>query len=107
MTNDININNALHGTRVSTSAKSQVEHKDGNTAGKTETSQPAESVSVSSQLNRLGELSKKLADMPAVDSTRVAEIKQALADGSLKMDAEKIADALMQFESSYFETNGK
>jgi negative regulator of flagellin synthesis FlgM len=45
---------------------------------------------------RLQEISGNLANTPVVDAGRVAEIKQAIADGRFKMDAGKIADGLIK-----------
>jgi negative regulator of flagellin synthesis FlgM len=45
-------------------------------------------------------LEKSLASVPDVDSQRVLEIKAALASGSLKIDADTIADAMMRLDRS-------
>ena len=42
-----------------------------------------------------------LAKVPDVDSTRVAEIKSAIADGSYQVDPEKIVDKLLQIEKDF------
>jgi len=44
---------------------------------------------------RLQEISAGLANTPVVDAGRVAEIKQAIADGRFKVDPGKIADGLI------------
>ena len=44
---------------------------------------------------RLQEISGNLANTPVVDVARVADIKQAIAEGRFKMDAGKIADGLI------------
>lgn len=100
MSNDINVQNTLANTRLHKSGKSPVENRK---TEDTASGNPAsgEAVTVSSQLTRLGELSQKLADMPEVDMQKVAAIKQGLADGSLQIDAEKVAASLLQFEAGY------
>jgi len=45
-------------------------------------------------------LEKSLAAIPDVDNGRVAEIRLALENGTLKIDAEKIAEAIIRFERS-------
>lgn len=45
---------------------------------------------------RLQEISGSLANTPVVDAGRVAEIKQAIADGRFKVDPGKIADGLIK-----------
>lgn len=103
MSNEINIQNTLGTNRVSNSGN-KVESgsaKDSSAnAPKTE-SRGSETVSVSADYARLGEISSRLAALPEVDATKVAEIKQALADGSLTIDAEKVAASILDFESSY------
>lgn len=46
----------------------------------------------------LHQLDKTLASIPVVDQGRVAAIKQALAEGSYKLDPAAIADRLGHFE---------
>lgn len=45
-------------------------------------------------------LEKSLACIPDVDSGRVDEIRAALENGTLQIDAEKIAEAIIRFERS-------
>jgi negative regulator of flagellin synthesis FlgM len=45
---------------------------------------------------RLQEIGSSLASVPVVDSGRVAEIKQAIADGRFQVDARKVADGLIE-----------
>lgn len=54
------------------------------------------SVEVSSLSSRLQEVSATLASVPVVDSARVAEIKQAIVEGRFRVDAEKVADSLIE-----------
>jgi negative regulator of flagellin synthesis FlgM len=51
---------------------------------------------------RLRALEGTLANMPVVDEARVEAIKQAIADGSYQIDANRIADKLIQFERGMF-----
>lgn len=44
-------------------------------------------------------ISDKLRDEPVVSSARVAQLKQAIADGSYQVDAGKIASKLLDFEA--------
>lgn len=56
---------------------------------------PAPQVALSSLSSRLQELEGSLASSPAMNSERVAEIRQAIAQGNFKIDSSKIADGLI------------
>lgn len=54
-----------------------------------------EQVALSSLSTRLQEIGATMASSPVVNAERVAEIKQAIAEGRFKVDPEKIADGLL------------
>lgn len=56
----------------------------------------ADSVQLSSLSSHLQAIEKGFADTPIVDTARVAEIKQAIANGHFKVDADKVADRLLK-----------
>lgn len=60
------------------------------------TSNVAEQVAISPLSAKLQEIDSRLASEPVVNAQRVAEIKQAIAEGRFKVDAEKIADGLLK-----------
>ncbi len=66
-------------------------------------SQPAAStgeVHITDSANKLASLEQTLRDLPAVDDARVAQVRNALADGTYTVHPEHIADQLMQLEHS-------
>ncbi|WP_166251323.1 flagellar biosynthesis anti-sigma factor FlgM [Marinobacter salicampi] len=61
-----------------------------------------ENVSLSAQAKDLKQIEQQLASYPEVDDARVEEIKAALADGSYKVDAEKLAQKMLDMDNSIF-----
>lgn len=57
---------------------------------------PDAQVTVSSVGSHLQEIEAALANVPVVDSARVQEIKNAISEGRFQVDAEKVADGLIE-----------
>mgnify|MGYP000076313215 CR=1 FL=1 len=58
-----------------------------------------EAVHLSSEAQQLQKITDSLRDQPVVNSSRVAELKQAIADGSYKVDSNRVANKLLNFEA--------
>lgn len=96
----LNSSTTLGGTARTANAKE---------AGKTEapaTVNPSENVNgsgeavhLSSEAQQLQKITDALRDQPVVNSSRVAELKQAVADGSYKVDSNRVANKLLNFEA--------
>lgn len=55
-------------------------------------------VNLSSQAQQLQAIEDRLKQMPEVDSQRVAELRDAIANGSYQIDSGRIADKLLASE---------
>ncbi|MCF1426736.1 MAG: flagellar biosynthesis anti-sigma factor FlgM [Shewanella sp.] len=95
---DINKLNDVNSTRTQNAVG------DTNQAPKSVDTQPAastdkpDSVSITAQAQQLQGAYSKMAVMPEVDAQKIAEIKQAIAEGHYKVDPEKLATNIAQFE---------
>ncbi len=61
-----------------------------------------ESVNLSSQARNLKQLEQKLGDFPEMDDDRIAEIRSALENGTYKVDAQKLAQKMLDMDKSIF-----
>jgi len=59
-----------------------------------------DTVSLTETSAQLRSLESSLASLPVVDTQRVESIKQAIADGSYQVDAQTVADKLIDFEAT-------
>jgi len=61
----------------------------------------SDSVEFSATAQQLSSLQDELASISAVDMGKVDEIRQAISNGSYKIDAQKIADSLLALEGEF------
>ncbi|CRI55994.1 negative regulator of flagellin synthesis FlgM [Pseudomonas sp. TE6288] len=86
------------GVRGNTASGNAAKAGEANEAPK-HTGASGETVHLSPEAQQLQKISDKLRDQPTVNSARVAELKQAIADGSYKVDADRVASKLLDFEA--------
>ena len=87
----------VHGPTDDTQLKQPVEQQ--TVKPETGKSSTADTVSLSDNAVQLGKLDNSVVAAPVVDTQRVEQVKQAISNGTYEIDAEKVADKLMQFES--------
>ena len=61
-----------------------------------------DNVSLSSQARNLKQLEQKLGDYPEMDDDRIEQIRSALENGTYKIDAEKLAQKMLEMDESIF-----
>ncbi|MDI9245271.1 flagellar biosynthesis anti-sigma factor FlgM [Marinobacter sp. CHS3-4] len=61
-----------------------------------------ENVNLSSQAKNLKQLEQQLGDYPEMDDDRIEQIRSALENGSYKVDAEKLAQKMLEMDESIF-----
>ncbi|ELA8065739.1 flagellar biosynthesis anti-sigma factor FlgM [Vibrio parahaemolyticus] len=96
------IDNIRSGQMMSTTSRAPARNDSSATSSATESKKaPAQqdAVSLSQQSKAVSKLQKDMAASPAYDSAKVAEIKEAIANGSYRVDPEKLADNMIKFEN--------
>ena len=61
-----------------------------------------ENVNLSSQAKNLKQLEQALGEFPEMDDERIEQIRSALENGSFKVDAEKLAQKMLDLDKSIF-----
>lgn len=103
----IDFNNIGSGPNNSQRAKdgAGVTHKSGGNNTRTEEKQTTprgDNVSLSEKAKGLKELETSIKAHPDVDKEKVEKIKAAIAEGSYSVDSNKVAQKMLEFDSSVF-----
>ncbi|HEX8541144.1 MAG TPA: flagellar biosynthesis anti-sigma factor FlgM [Pseudomonas sp.] len=95
------LNNApsVGSTSRTSSTKETGKTESASTGAAIEAGKTGESVHLSGEAQQLKKITDTLRDQPAVNSARVAELKQAIADGSYQVDSNRVASKLLNFEA--------
>ncbi len=93
----ININNLNNSTQVNQNKQAQIKQQAAN--ANTPVKQPsADSVSITPQAKQLSELQKKANEAPVIDQKKVEELKKAITSGDYKINPQKLAESIANFE---------
>ena len=95
----ININNLNSTSQVkqNTDQHTQIKQQVATDSANTKTARQ-DSVSLTPQAQQMSELQKKAADAPVVDQKKIEQLKTAIASGEYKIDPEKLAASIADFE---------
>jgi len=58
-----------------------------------------DAVNLTGQAQQIDKIVSRLKDLPVSNESRVAEIKEAIANGEYQVDADRVASKLIDFES--------
>ena len=98
----ININNLSSNSQVKQKLDQQVQVKQQATQNSNSSEQVKsagkDSVTLTPQAQQLNELRKKANDAPVVDQKKIEQLKKAIADGDYKVNPEKLAASIANFE---------
>ena len=89
-------------TQSSTTAKASLKSETNASKAQTTGKAPVkDSIKITDNAARISKALQTASDLPEVDEERVANIKQALADGTYEVNGEKIADKMTGFDSLF------
>ncbi|TVP58072.1 MAG: flagellar biosynthesis anti-sigma factor FlgM [Halomonadaceae bacterium] len=98
--------NSINNNPANSSKPVTKEARDGAPAQAPATPAPvspkSESVNLSQSGRTLSEAESALSRQPEIDDSKVESIRQALQDGSFKIDAEEVAQKMLDMDNSIF-----
>lgn len=94
-----NVNNNVVTNRSNESVKPS--GKDATDTSAKDASVQADKVTLTQAISQVSNLEQTARSVNTDNSARIAEIKSAIQDGSYKVDAESVADKLMQTEALF------
>ncbi|GAB4393023.1 MAG: hypothetical protein Tsb005_09540 [Gammaproteobacteria bacterium] len=95
--NNINPNSVTANTTPQVTTENDAALPQQNT--QTGQSSTTDTVSITDRAQRLQAAVDSLPELPVVDSQRVADVRQALSEGSYQIDPQQIAESILQFDN--------
>lgn len=102
MPNDINGINSGRSQHSSNRTVGDI-HRDGKSSDSSSTSNTGsgDTVSLTDMASRLKSLEQKLTSQPEVDQAHINRVRDAISSGEYRIDPERVADKMMDFESDF------
>ena len=94
---NINSNRAQLNSNQSSSVNSRNEAKISSEGGSNASSE-GDRVTITNTASRLKNIENELNSASSIDSARVAEVQSAISNGDYAVDADRIADKMLDFE---------
>jgi negative regulator of flagellin synthesis FlgM len=95
----ININNLNNQTQINPNKQSSTKQDVTQTTHSPQTKHVArDSVSLTPQAQQFKELQKKSTDAPVINQEKIEELKKTIASGEYKIDPQKLAASMANFE---------
>lgn len=98
----ININNLSNNNQVKQKLDQQAQVKQQsaqNSVGAEQAKNVSkDSVSLTPQAQKFGELQKKANESPAIDQKKIEQLKKAISSGEYRINPEKLAASMLNFE---------
>ena len=107
MANDIsgiNSSRSQHASDRSVTNKKN-ESSDSSSRAPSSSSPGSDKVSLTNTAERLKALEEQLTKQPEIDNDRVSDVQNAITKGKYKVDPERVADKMMNFEASFSKRN--
>ncbi len=101
MPHDISGINSGRSQHSSDRQVSSVKSESGSSTSSSRSSTEGDSVQITDMAGRLRSLEQKLATQSDVDQSHVNEIRDAISRGEYKVDPDRVADKMMDFEADF------
>ena len=98
---EINGLNTNQTTTKQTKGSQQVANQGGKSGAAKNAQSGAPTVVISDEAKSLSQLQSEVSNGSAINESKVAELKAAIADGSYKPDADRIAGKLLDIDSQF------
>lgn len=101
MPHDINGINSGRSHHSNDRQVSSIKSDDSTSSSDSHSSVQGDSVSITDMAGRLRSLEQKLANQSEIDQSHVNKVRDAISRGEYKVDPDRVADKMMDFESDF------
>ncbi len=95
-------NSSLRGEAQAADKADKNRYREQNTAAQSPDQKSADSLTLTDSVMNLKKLEDSIAQLPIMDIQKVERIQNQIKDGSYQIDAEKIADRIIEMERALF-----